>query len=83
MMRKLHALIRNVGVTIISNRYTIKVIIEHHSKSASNSLNSLEAFLIMRHHLRVAGFLSGGGGGEHLPPLGSLSPPLGTGRFAC
>ena len=27
------------------------------------------------------GFLSGGGGGEHLPPLGSLSPPLGTGRF--
>ena len=29
------------------------------------------------------GFLSGGGGGEHLPPLGSLSPPLGTGRFAC
>ena len=25
----------------------------------------------------VAGFLSGGG--EHLPPLGSLSPPLGTG----
>ena len=30
-----------------------------------------------------AGFLSGGDGGEHLPPLGSLSPPLGTGRFAC
>ena len=33
----------------------------------------------------MAGFLSGGagGGGEHLPPLGSLSPPLETGRFAC
>ena len=31
----------------------------------------------------MPGFLSGGGGGEHLPPLGSLSPPLGTGRFAC
>ena len=32
---------------------------------------------------QLPGFLSGGGGGEHLPPLGSLSPPLGTGRFAC
>ena len=27
------------------------------------------------------GFLSGGGKGEHMPPLGSVLPPLGTGRF--
>ena len=32
---------------------TVKVLSERHSKSVSNSLNSLEAFPIMRHHLRV------------------------------
>ena len=34
-------------------RPTVKVLIERHSKSVSNSLNSLEVFLIMRYHLRV------------------------------
>ena len=35
-------------------------------------------------YLKVATRVSfRGGGGERLPPLGSLSPPLGTGRFAC
>ena len=38
---------------LIKIQHTLKILIEHHSKSASNSLNSLEAFLIMRHHLRV------------------------------
>ena len=29
----------------------------------------------------LSGFLSGGPGGGHSSPLGSLSSPLGTGRF--
>ena len=32
-------------------------------------------------NIEYQGFFQGGGGGGHLPPLGSLSPPLGTGRF--
>ena len=34
-------------------KYTVKVLIERISKSESNSLNSLKAFPIMRHHLCV------------------------------
>ena len=41
------------GIAIAFSLLTVKVLAEHHSKSASNSLNSLEAFLIMRHHLCV------------------------------
>ena len=37
----------------VYNSSTVKFLIERCSKSASNSLNSLEAFPIMRHHLRV------------------------------
>ena len=36
-----------------NNFITIKVLIEHLSKSVLNSLNSLKAFPTMRHHLRV------------------------------
>ena len=57
---------------------TLCTVINHATSSPNAELKCVCAC-----YKRYAGFLSGGGGGEHLPPLGSLSPPLGTGRFAC
>ena len=38
---------------VLTIYYTVRVLIERHSKSASNSLYSLKTFPIMCHHLRV------------------------------